>query len=50
MNNTILEIWNNKDYKKLRKKLNYDLINSVNNKTIPDTCIKCYYSMNNINI
>lgn len=48
MENNIMQIWNDKNYKNLRKKLRYNLAESVKNKTIPERCIKCYYTMNNI--
>lgn len=44
MEKSILEIWNQTEYKSLRKKLRSDLANSVKNKTVPELCQKCYYS------
>ena len=44
MEKSILEIWNQTEYKSLRKKLRSDLVNSVKNKTVPELCQKCYYS------
>lgn len=46
--NSILEIWNKSEYKLLRKELRSNLKNAVKNKTVPELCQKCYYSMNNI--
>lgn len=46
----LLEIWNKAEYKSLRKELRSNLKNAVKNKTVPELCQKCYYSMNNIDI
>ena len=46
MDKSILEIWNDRNYKAIRKELKNNLSNAVKNKTIPEVCIKCYYSMN----
>lgn len=47
---SILEIWNKPEYKSLRKELKNNFVNAVKNKTVPELCQKCYYSMNNIDI
>lgn len=48
MDKSILEIWNDKRYKTVRKELKNNLAEAVKNKTIPEVCIRCYYSMNGI--
>lgn len=50
MEKPLLEIWNKSEYKSLRKELRSNLKNAVKNKTVPEFCQKCYYSMNNINL
>ena len=50
MEKPLLEIWNKAEYKSLRKELRSNLKNAVKNKTVPELCQKCYYSMNNIDI
>lgn len=47
MEKPLLEIWNKSEYKSLRKELRSNLKNAVKNKTVPELCQKCYYSMNN---
>lgn len=46
----LIEIWNKSEYKSLRKELRSNLKNAVKNKTVPELCQKCYYSMNNIDL
>ena len=43
----LIEIWNKSEYKSLRKELRSNLKNAVKNKTVPELCQKCYYSINN---
>lgn len=50
MEKPLLEIWNKSEYKSLRKELRSNLKNAVKNKTVPELCQKCYYSMNNIDL
>lgn len=50
MEKSLIEIWNKLEYKSLRKELRSNLKNAVKNKTVPDICQKCYYSMNNIDL
>lgn len=50
MEKPLLEIWNKSEYKSLRKELRSNLKNAIKNKTVPEICQKCYYSMNNIDL
>ncbi len=49
MNSSIIDIWNDKEYKRIRKELINNLENAAKNKTIPEVCIRCFYTMNGIN-